>query len=150
MIKKKFLLIIFLALASCGYQSIYAKKDSNNFFIKEISTEGSKEINKIIVAQFPIEKSDLKKVPYNIEITSKKLNDIIAKDSLGNPSIYNLAIDVKVIIKSNNRKIKERDFNKSFSYNAMDNKFDQLKYIKNIERNLINKISEEILIFLYY
>ena len=41
MIKKKILLIIFLALASCGYQSIYAKKDSNNFYIKEISTEGS-------------------------------------------------------------------------------------------------------------
>ena len=35
-IKKIISLIIFLALAGCGYESIYAKKDNKNFFLKEI------------------------------------------------------------------------------------------------------------------
>ena len=149
-IKKKFLLIIFFILASCGYQSIYATKDSNDFFIKEINLSGNKEINKIITEQLPKQADNLRKIPYNIELTSNKLNNIIARDSLGNPSIYNVTIDVKVVLKNGNIIIKERSFNKNFSYNTMDNKFDQLKYQKNIEKNLINKVSDEILIFLYY
>ena len=149
-ITKKFLLIIFFTLTSCGYQSIYAKKEVNNFFIKEINTVGSKEVNRMIVEQLPIDKSNPKKIPYSIKLATKKLNKVIAKDRLGNPSIYNITIEVEVTVNSNGTTIKERDFNKNFSYNAMENKFDQLKYVKNIEQNLINKIAEEILIFLYY
>tara|TARA_B110000305_G_C19338920_1_gene588048 strand:- start:625 stop:1080 length:456 start_codon:yes stop_codon:yes gene_type:complete len=149
-IKKKFLLIIFFALASCGYQSIYAKKDNSVFFIKEINLNGNKEINRTITEQLPKQTNNLGKTPYNVELTSNKLNNIIARDSLGNPSIYSVTIDVKVVLKNGKIIIKERNFNKDFSYNAMDNKFDQLKYQKNIEKSLTNKISEEIFIFLYY
>lgn len=149
-IKKIISLIIFLTLAGCGYESIYAKKDNKNFFLKEINSTGSKDINRVIIAQLPVDKSDAKKIPYSVELTSKKSKNVIAKDSLGNPSIYGMTINVKIIIKNNKNIVKERDFNKTFSYNAMENKFDQLKYAKNIEQGLINKITEEILIFLYY
>lgn len=150
MIGKKFLLIIFLTLVGCGYESIYAKKNDNNFYIKEIISKGDRDINRVIITQFPINKDDTKKIPYIIKLDSKRSKDIIAKDSLGNPSIYNINIDVKIVVKNNKTVIKKKDFNKSFSYNSMENKFDQLKYAKNVEQSLINKISEEILIFLYY
>lgn len=150
MIGKKFLLIIFLTLVSCGYESIYAKKDDNNFYIKEIISKGDRDINRIIITQFPTNKDGIKKIPYIIKLASKRSKDIIAKDSLGNPSIYNININVKIVVKNNKTVIKKKDFNKSFSYNSMENKFDQLKYAKNVEQSLINKISEEILIFLYY
>ena len=107
-------------------------------------------INRVIITQFPINKDDTKKIPYIIKLDSKRSKDIIAKDSLGNPSIYNININVKIVVKNNKTVIKKKDFNKSFSYNSMENKFDQLKYAKNVEQSLINKISEEILIFLYY
>ena len=32
----------------------------------------------------------------------------------------------------------------------MENKFEQSQYQKNIEQNLINKIAEEFIIFIYY
>ena len=133
MIGKKFLLIIFLTLVGCGWND-YAKKDDNNFYIKKIISKGDRDINRVIITQFPINKDDIKKIPYIIKLDSKRSKDIIAKDSLGNPSIYNINVDVKIVVKNNKTVIKKKDFNKSFSYNSMENKFDQLKYAKNIEQ----------------
>ena len=47
-----------------------------------------------------------------------------------------------------NKIIKSKDFSSSFTYNNIENKFDLTQYQKSIELNLINKISEEIFIFL--
>ena len=80
-----------------------------------------------------------------------KLIEIMAKDSLGNSSIYKITIIAKTsLINENKNKIKEKVFDKTFTFNTMDNKFDQLQYQKNIEDNLIKKISDELIIFLYY
>ena len=151
MLKKTILLLIFLFVSYCGYQAIYEKKDDTNYFIKEVELEGDKRISKKIISQVNIEKNVTNKTPYILTIDTQKLIEIMAKDSLGNSSIYKITIIAKIsLINENKNKIKEKVFNKTFTFNAMDNKFDQLQYQKNIEDNLIKKISDELIIFLYY
>ena len=151
MLKKPILLLIFLFVSNCGYQAIYEKKDSINFFVKEIKIEGNKQISKKIISQINIEKNVINKTPYILNINTEKLIEVIAKDTLGNSSIYKITIIAKTsLFKENKNKIKEKVFNKTFTFNTMNNKFDQLQYQKNIENNLIKKISDELIIFLYY
>ena len=150
MLKKTILFVIFIFLTNCGYQSIYVKKNNSNFFIKEIKLEGDKRIGNTISSQIQIEKNVINKIPYTINLNSKKTIDISAKDGLGNPSLYKITFDIQVVLESNKNKIKEKTFNKTFTYNSMENKFEQSQYQKNIEQNLINKIAEEFIIFIYY
>ena len=44
--------------------------------------------------------------------------------------------------------IKKRTFTSNFIYNNIANKFDLFQYQKNIDKNLINSLSEKIFIFL--
>ena len=44
--------------------------------------------------------------------------------------------------------IKKRTFTADFIYNNNPNKFDLFQYERNIEKNLINNLSEKIFIFL--
>ena len=48
----------------------------------------------------------------------------------------------------NNEIKREKNFVSSFTYNNIENKFDLSQYQKNIEANLIQKLKEEIVIFL--
>ena len=137
-------------MTNCGYQSIYLKKDNIDFFIKEIKLEGNERIGKTISSQIQIEKNVINKIPYTIILNSKKSIDIVARDGLGNPSLYRVTFDIQAVLEKNKNKIKEKNFNKTFTYNSMENKFDQSQYQKNIEQNLINKIAEEFIIFVYY
>ena len=47
MLKKKFALIFFLLLSSCGYEAIYSKKNiiNYNFSISNLTLMGEKDIN---------------------------------------------------------------------------------------------------------
>ena len=57
-------------------------------------------------------------------------------------------IKINVSLNEGEEIVKSKIFNASFNYNNMDNKFDLSQYQKSIELNLVNKISEEILVFL--
>ena len=81
-------------------------------------------------------------------INSEKKLDIVSKDKTGNASVYRTTILVKLSLNEENKIIKSKDFSSSFTYNNIENKFDLTQYQKSIELNLINKISEEIFIFL--
>ena len=150
MLKKTILFVIFIFATSCGYQSIYLKKNDNNFFIKEIKLEGDKKIGKILTTQIIIEKNKTKKIPYTLILNSRKLINLVTRDSFGNPAIYRVIIEIRATLEKDKIKIKEKSFNKTFTYNSIKNKFDQSEYVKNIEQNLIDKIAEELIIFLYY
>ena len=51
---------------------------------------------------------------------------------------------IKIITQDSMNMERSKQFNRSFTYNDRDNKFDLLQYQKNVENNLINKITEEI------
>ena len=55
---------------------------------------------------------------------------------------------IKILLNKKSETLKQKEFNSSFTYNNLENKFDLSEYQKNIEKNLINKMVEEIFIYL--
>ncbi|MBD1157286.1 hypothetical protein IDH10_03885 [Pelagibacterales bacterium SAG-MED20] len=148
MIKKIVIFLLITTLMSCGYTPIYLKKNNFNLSIKEYELLGEKKINRQIVSLLNLKKDDKEKSQYTLKLNSQKILEDVAKDKTGKVTIYKLILNVDVELSENEKLIKEKNFIKSFIFKNSDNKFDLMQYQKNIENNLINKLSEEIIIFL--
>ena len=80
-----------LGLLGCDYKPVLSKKNYEfSINVKEIS--GDEKINSIIINHFNNLKGNEKK--YYINLSSKKEKKIISKDSKGDPSIFELEINV--------------------------------------------------------
>ena len=151
MIKKFSYILILLLLANCGYQTIYSDKKYTATSINEIELKGDKGVNRKIVSFANLRKKNNGNYSYNLTLNSNKKIESVAKDKAGNTSVYKTTISIKFYLKDPNNQneiFKEKNFVSSFSYNNINNKFDLSQYQRNIEENLINKIEEEIVIFL--
>ena len=151
MIKKFSYILILLLLANCGYQTIYSDKKYTATSINEIEIEGNKNIGRKIVSLANLGKNNNQNYSYNLTLISNKRIESVAKDKSGNISVYKTIIKVELYLKDPNDQgeiIKQKIFNSSFIYNNRQNKFDLSQYQKNIEKNLIDKIAEEITIYL--
>ncbi len=150
-IKKLILISILFLLTSCGYETIYSKKNDAGISIKKIELKGNKKINRKIISLTNLRENNNKNYTYNLTLVSNKTIETVSKNKSGNTSVYKTTINVEFYLKDpndQNKIIKQKKFNASFSYNNIDNKFDLSQYQKNIEENLINKIAEKITIFI--
>jgi len=143
--KKISIILLFLMLTNCGYDAIYSKNNSLNVLVNKIETSGNKNINRIIVSSIKVEE---KKAGYQIKLVSTKNSEVVSKDGTGNASIYRTTIIVDFLLSDQAKTIKQKKFSASFTYSNIKNKFDLKQYQKNVEINLINKITEEIFTFL--
>jgi len=151
MIKKIFLICAFLFLANCGYQSIYFKNDNSLIKISKIEFEGDEKINRKILSLTGLKESSNFTDGYLLIINSKKNKDIASKNSAGNATSYKILIDIKISIVDpiNNEKIiKSKVFNSSFTFNNNQNKFELSQDEKNILNNLIEAASKKIIMYL--
>ena len=148
MIKKIIIFLLFLTITACGFEPIYTKKSDLNFLVKDIVLEGDKKINRKIISVGNFKKGNANKNAYILKINSKKNIKIFAKDASGNTSMYRTTLNIRITIVQQNKKAKTKDFSSGFTYNNLSNKFDLSQYQKSIELNLINKLTEEINIYL--
>ena len=148
MIKKISLILVFFSLYNCGYEPLYLKSESLNFSISKLSLQGDKKINRRIVSVLNLKENKEEKSIYEYVLISKKTVKIVSRDKKGNPSTYRMNISVKLSILNNDELIKGKIFNADFHYNNNINKFDLSQYEKDIEINLINEITDKIIIFL--
>ena len=153
MIKKKILLLlIFFSLTSCGYNPIYTNKSFSDFSVSKIETSGDTKINRKIRSLLNIKEDNNLENSYTLSIISKKDKVIVAKDKLGNVSIFKITAQVFVTIFDSldpENIIKTKEFSSTYSYNNIKNKFDLSEKEKDIENNLIESIAQEIIIFLH-
>ena len=145
---KKILIIFILFLSQCGFQPIYlGKKFSMNEF-NSISYEGDKEINQKIINSLSFKENQnninldalLVKSSYRIIETKK--------NSSGKVESYKSLIEFNLIIKNKEKIITDKIFSKELSYDSKDNKFDLVQYQNKIKNDLINRIIEDIILFL--
>ena len=146
--KNIIILLLITTLTSCGYEPIYLKKNNLDLSIKDYELLGNKAINRKIVSLLNLKKSNKEKSWYTLKLDSKKLIESVAKNKAGDTTIFKLTLNIELILSQNDKLVKEKNFITSFTYNNIKNKFDLLQYQKNIEKNLIDKLSEEIIIFL--
>ena len=145
--KKLFILILFF-ITSCGYQPLYVNKNNSNLVFSTIEFFGDKEINRRIMSFVSI-KEDKNEEKLN-QILLKSNENIIetSKDSKGRVATLKTNVEVKLIILNGDKIIKEKIFNENFSYNNKNNKFDLAKYQNEVKNNLVNKIIEQMIIYL--
>lgn len=141
MIKKSFIiLIIFLFLNGCGFTPIL-NSENINININKIDFDNNK-INRNLAKTINDFSNQTDNNPYDLYISSYSTKNVSAKDSKGNPSIYNLQLKVDVTLINNNDKQElKRSFFENINLNNNDDKFK----LKITEDSLIEQMSQKIL-----
>lgn len=141
MIKKSFIiLIIFLFLNGCGFTPIL-NSENINININKIDFDNNK-INRNLAKTINDFSNQTDNNPYDLYISSYSTKNVAAKDSKGNPSIYNLQLKVDVTLINNNDKQElKRSFFENINLNNNDDKFK----LKITEDSLIEQMSQKIL-----
>tara|TARA_B100000683_G_scaffold167103_1_gene160989 strand:- start:16 stop:471 length:456 start_codon:yes stop_codon:yes gene_type:complete len=142
------LILIFLFITSCGYAPLNKNIGSQKFIISEKIFSGDKRINRKIFTKLNIEQSN------NSDLKLKLDTDLqiyeLAKDQSGNVTTYKTTIRTNVMLLKNQEILKNKDFEKSFTYANLANKFELSKYQKEVENNIISALMRELKIFLEY
>ena len=151
----KFLTILtFFLLFSCGFEPIYSQKklDSNyNFTIASIGFSGNNNINQYLknnLINYTNNKG--KETRYDLIINSTLQKKITSKNKKGNPELFHTKILINVEIIEDNKIKNKTTFEKGFEYKNKSSKFELNKYEKNIQKNLTNKLSKDLIEYLYY
>ena len=149
--KKIFILFLFI-LNACGYQPIYkANKVPNDIKIQNAELIGNINISNQIFSKlaFIVDKNN--KLLEKIVIDSNKNIIETSKDAKGQVTSYKIILSVKYKkLNKDNIIIEEKDFKKEFSYNTDNNKFNLKEHELKFEKNLIDRIVEDITVHLTY
>ena len=153
-INKILTILTFFLLFSCGFEPIYSQKklDSNyNFTIANIGFSGNNNINQYLKNNLlEYTNNEDKEIKYDLIINSSIIKTITSKNKKGNPEIFYTKIQINVDIIENNQIKNKTIFEESFEYKNKESKFELNKYEKNIHKNLTNKLSKDLVEYLYY
>ena len=149
--KKIFILFLFI-VTSCGYQPIYkVNKLPNDIKIQKAELTGNKNVSNQIFSKLPFIIDKNNKLLEKIVIHSNKNIIEASKDLKGQVTSYKIILSVKYQkLNKDNIIIEKKDFKKEFSYNADNNRFNLKEYELKVEKNLIDRIVEDIIIHLTY
>ena len=138
-----YILIFFLfALLSCDYKPILSKKKKNQFSIYVSKISGEEKINSIIINNFKNFQNNKKE--YHLNLSSNKEKNIVSKDSKGDPSVFELIIDVNYKVKKDGEILIDDKVIRKTTYNNISDKFELENYEKNMIDNLSRNISDRI------
>ena len=145
---KKILLICILFLVSCNYQPIYQNTDLDKIEFLKITLEGDQNINRKIINSLSLKENEYDDTLNELTIKSSYEIQETSKNSKGQVQSYRSQIIVKLDIKSKGRNILNKDYEENFSYTPKDNKFELVQYQDEIKNILINKVIEDVILFL--
>lgn len=146
--KKLFLfLTIALFLNQCGYEKIYSNKNLN-LSIRVIKKENDNINNELSNTLLKIFSNNTSDNVFDLEIQANKSTEVRSKNSKGDPTVYVLKLETKIIVLTNKNNKYENIFYKEMNYNNNDDKFELSQYINEIEKTLINETVGEIINYL--
>ena len=146
--KKIFLILITLFLYGCGFKPIYSSKDSN-YRIISFNKNVNNNLTNYIQNSISVLSNKESKKNFSIDLNFNESISVILKDSKGDPKKNRLTIDIDLTVMDNvGNLITLKKFSENFEYNISDNKFDTKEYEKNIKFNLVEDITQQILVFL--
>ena len=145
---KKILLIFVFLLTNCNYQPIYINKSLNNVEFSKITINGDTDINRKIINSLSFKENEFDDTLNNLLIKSSYKIQETLKNSKGQVESYRSLIIVNLIINNKNETILNKNFLKDFAYANKDNKYELVQYQNEVKNNLINKIIEDIMLFI--
>ena len=143
----KFLLLIvsIFILSACSYEPILLKKNYD-FEFNKIEFSGDKTVNEIIKNRISRVSSGNKK--YNIYYNSKIEKSVVSSNEKGDPTIFNLSLDLEYKITDKDKVIIKNKISKQSTYNDIKDKFELSNYEINSIKSLAKKIGDEIMMSL--
>ena len=145
---KKIIIFIFIStflLYSCGFQSVYSVKNTN-FRFSEIKTNDQNVSINLRNNLSNYYSTDEDKVDYKINLNLSKNRTVKSKNKKGEALVYSIIIDGDILIYRNEDLLSTIIVNEFFDYQNTSNKFDLSEYEKNIERNLILNVANDLII----
>ena len=139
------LIVIFLLFISCGYSPLYKDLSNINFSITLNEINGNRTINNLIKSNLNNYNVNNAQKNYSIDINTKYIKDIIAKDTTGAATEYKLTVNASFKVSSSNYE-KEFLFRESFNMNSISDKLEEQDYEENIQSNLTNIITRKLLL----
>ena len=142
--KKNLLLVGFLIILfsqGCGFNPVYSSKNLS-FSIGKIQHDNNK-LNFQISRSLKSLSNENADNNIDLELKSKKEKKIISKNKSGDPEIFELKIIINIKIQE-----KQKSFVTKQNYNNKENKFELNEYEIEIEKQLINEIIDDILLYL--
>ena len=142
---KKTLTIIFISflLNSCGYKSILVDKTSN-FSIKELKILNDDRTSRYIAKN--LQEYQKSEGIYSVTIGSNYRRDISSKNKKGNPETFSMQLVVNLSISSEDKVLKN-SFKEVVNYNNKESKFKLKTFENNLKNNLLEKILQDINIY---
>ena len=137
------LILLLFFLTNCGYKAVL-NNQNYKFAINVDKINGDQKINSLIINNFKQLDGNEKK--YNLTLTSNKEKLILSKDSKGDPSIFEIKINVNYIVKKEEEILINNNINKKTTYNNITDKFELENYEKTIINNLVSEISDIIML----
>ena len=137
------LILSLLLLTNCGYQAVL-NNQNYQFSINVNKINGDQEINSLIINR--LKQLEENERIYNLSLTSNKEKLIISKDSKGDPSIFEIKINVNYVVKKDEEILISNKINKKTTYNNITDKFELENYEKTIINNLVSEISDNIML----
>tara|TARA_B100000780_G_scaffold262060_1_gene214908 strand:- start:216 stop:668 length:453 start_codon:yes stop_codon:yes gene_type:complete len=140
-------LLAFLFFTNCGYTPIYSNKNFD-LYLEKISSTKNNSLNSKIKKRLQIFSNQESKKVISLVVDAQKITNILAKNSKGDPSRYEMIVDIKLVAEYGQSQNITKSFKERFNYNSNTNKFELNQYEKEIEELLINKNIDRIIIYL--
>jgi len=140
-------LLAFIFLTSCGYTPIYSNKNFDFKLENIILSKNNKINNKIKKRLHYFSNRESKKIIY-LEVNAQKQINIIAKDSKGDPSRYEMVVSINIKTTYDKNQNVDQLFEEKFNYNTNANKFSLSQYEKVVEDLLIDQNIDRIIFYL--
>ena len=146
MLKKIFLIFVLLNLLNhCDYKPIYSNQNKINYKIIITSFNGDKDINNSITENLRRNSNGNSDKIININFETKYTKDILAKNTAGNVTDYQVNVSAIFTIQKDDD-LKTLKLYEKFNFQKMSDKYEEKNYELNIKRNLANSISQKLLL----
>ena len=146
MLKKIFLIFVLLNLLNhCDYKPVYSNQNKINYKIIITSFNGDKDINNSITENLRRNSNGNSDKIININFETKYTKDILAKNTAGNITDYQINVNAIFTIQKEDD-LKTLKLNEKFNFQKMSDKYEEKNYELNVKRNLANSISQKLLL----
>jgi len=140
-------LLTFIIFTSGGYTPIYSNKNFD-FKLKNIISSKDNQLNSNVEKKLLVFSNQESQKIISLKIDVQRKINILTKDSKGDPSRYEMIIDIKLETTYGQNQNVIRSFQEKFNYNTNSNKFELNQYEKEVENLLINKNIDRIIAYL--
>ena len=136
--------IVFFIISGCSYKPILTNK-KYDFTLENISSDTESKINVTIKKNLLDRNGNSENNKYDLNFSTEDEKEIVSSNENGDPTVFKIKIIVNYSLSQDDNIIFTNKIIKQVNYNNINDKFELLKYEKNILNNLLKNISLEIL-----